>query len=330
MDNDHPHRSVGPILAAPVAALAMALASFMLLAMPGAAQALVLPGVSTGAALSVSYGSATLTGSIDPHASNTSYYFQYGPTRAYGAQTAVADAGAGTSTVRVAVPIGGLQPITVYHFRLIAVNAAGAHTGEDRAFRTAKVPLSLAILTSPNPTLFGGALTIQGTLSGTGNRGVPVVLQANPFPYTQGFATIGNAELTTATGGFSFPFVGLTVATQFRVVTATKVPVISPVAIEGVAVRVDAHVGRARRHGRHHVRIYGTVTPAVDGMEVAVMRITGGRNVLVAGTTLHHHSTTSSRFSRVVRVRRHAIYRVFVKVTNGAQTSNYSQPLFIR
>lgn len=330
MDNDHPHRSVGQTLAAPVAALAMALASFMLLAMPGAAQAIVLPGVSTGAAQSVSYGSATLTGAINPHGSNTSYYFQYGPTRAYGAQTAVADVGAGTSTVRVAVPVSGLQPITVYHFRLIAVNAAGAHTGEDRAFRTAKVPLSLAILTSPNPTLFGGALTIQGTLSGTGNGGIPVVLQANPFPFTQGFATVGNAELTAATGGFSFPFVGLTVATQFRVVTATKVPVISPVATEGVAVRVDAHVGRAHRHRRHHVRIYGTVTPAVDGMEVAIMRITGGRNVLVAGTTLHHLSATSSRFSRVVRVRRHAIYRVFVKVTNGAQTSNYSQPLFIR
>lgn len=330
MRNDNPHRSVGPTLAAPVAALAMALASLMLFALPGAAQAIVLPGVSTGAAQSVSYGTATLVGSIDPHGSNTSYYFQYGPTRAYGAQTAVADAGAGTSTVRVAVPIGGLQPITVYHFRLIAVNAAGAHTGNDRAFRTTKVPLSLAILASPNPTLFGGALTIQGTLSGTGNGGVPVVLQANPFPFTQGFANVGNTELTAATGSFSFPITGLTVATQFRVVTATKVPVISPVAIEGVAVRVSAHIGRDRRHRRHHVRIYGTVTPAVDGMEVAIMRITGGRNVLVAGTTLHHLSTTSSRFSRVVRVRRHAIYRVFVKVTNGAQTSTYSQPLFIR
>jgi hypothetical protein len=35
------------------------------------------------------------------------------------------------------------------------------------------------------------------------------VLQANPFPYTAGFKTVGNPELTKATGGFSFPVVGL-------------------------------------------------------------------------------------------------------------------------
>ncbi len=322
-------RPIGPILAPPLAAMALALASLMLLALPVAAQAILLrPGVYTGAAEAVSYGSATLTGSIDPHGSNTSYYFQYGPTRAFGAQTPVASAGAGLSTVRVTVPVGGLQPITTYYFRLVAVNAVGATTGAERAFKTVKVPLSLAILVAPNPTLYGGVVTIQGTLSGTGNGGVPVLLQANPFPYTQGFATVGNPELTTAAGGFSFPFVGLTEATQFRVVTSTRIPVVSPVAIEGVAVRVEAHVGRTRR--RHHARIYGTVTPAANGMEVAIMRITGGRNVQVAGTTLHSRNATTSRFSRVIHVKRGAVYRVFVKVTNGAQTSNYSEPLFIR
>jgi hypothetical protein len=313
---------------APPAALAVALASLMLLALPVAAQALAVPGIYTGAAQSVSYSTATLTGQVNPHGSNTSYYFQYGPTRAYGAQTALADVGAGTSTVKVAVPVTGLLPVTTYHYRLVAVNTAGAATGADRTFVTAKVPLSLAILAGPNPTLFGGAVTIQGTLSGTGNGNVPVVLQANPFPYTQGFATVGNSELTTATGGFSFPFLGITQATQFRVVTGTKVPVVSPIAIEGVAVEVQAHVGHAR--GRHRARIYGTVTPAVDGMEVGIMRVLGGRNVLVAGTVLLHHNAASSRFSRVIRVRHRGLYRVFVKVTNGAQVSNYSQPLFIR
>jgi hypothetical protein len=317
------------VLPAPVAVLAAALVSLLLLALPVAAQAVVTrPGVFTGAAETVSYGSATLTGSIDPHGSNTSYYFQYGLTRAYGAQTAIADAGAGLSAVRVSVPITGLQPLTTYYFRLIAVNAAGATTGANRAFVTTKVPLSLAILVAPNPTLYGGDVTIQGTLSGTGAGGLPVVLQANPFPYTQGFANLGNPELTTAAGGFSFPVLGLTAATQFRAVTTTRVPVVSPVATEAVAVRVEAHVGRTRR--RHHARIYGTVTPAVDGAEVAVMRITGGANQLVAGTALRHGTTTTSRFSCVVRVHRGAVYRVLVRVTNGAQTSNYSEPLFIR
>jgi hypothetical protein len=298
------------------------------LALPAGALGASLPAVSTGAAHAIGYGSATLYGAIDPRGSNTTYYFQYGPTAAYGAQTPLADAGAGTTSATIGVPVGGLAPLTVYHYRLIAVNAAGAAAGADRSFKTAKVPLSLAILVSPNPVVYGSTTTVQGTLSGTGNAGRAVVLQQTPFPYTAGFADVGNPELTTATGGFSFPIIDLAQATQFRVVTTTNPPVVSPVAIEGVAVAVSAHVGRA--HRRHYARIYGTVTPAVDGMEVGIMRVSGGRNVLVAGTILRHGSATSSRFSRTIRVRKRTLYRVLVRITNGAQTSNYSSPLFIR
>jgi hypothetical protein len=298
------------------------------LVLPAGALAASPPAVSTGAAHAVSYSSATLTGAINPRASNTSYYFQYGPTKAYGAQTALADAGAGSTAKTVSVAVSGLAPLTIYHYRLIAVNATGASTGADEAFKTAKVPLSLAILVSPNPTVYGAGATVQGTLSGTGNGGRAVVLQANPFPYTAGFANVGNPELTTSTGSFSFLVGGLAQSTQYRVITTTNPPVVSPITIEGVAVSVTAHVGRANR--RHHARIYGTVTPAVNGMEVGIMRVEGGRNVLVAGTILRNLSTTSSRFSRTIAVKKRALYRVFVKVTNGAQTSNYSSPLFIR
>lgn len=330
MGKDRIRSALGAIVAGlTLLTLPTAASGLALLALAPTASALALPGVSTGAATGVSYGSATLAGSVDPRGTNTSYYFQYGPTKAYGAQTALADAGAGTAAVKVAVPVSGLQPITTYHYRLIAVNSAGAATGADRSFKTAKVPLSLAITAGPNPTIFGGTLVIQGTLSGTGNGNVPVTLQSNPFPYTQGFVSTGNPELTSATGGFSFPFVGLTEATQFRVITTTTKPVVvSPVAIEGVAVKVEAHVAGTRR--RHHARIYGTVTPAVDGMEVGIMHVVGGHEVLVGGTVLLHHNATSSRFSHVLRVKRHGLYRVFVKVTNGAQSSNYSRPLFIR
>lgn len=289
------------------------------------------PSAGTGAATAISYGSATVNGAVNPHGSATSYYFQYGPTRAFGAQTALAQIttlAVGHAAVKVSAALSGLQPLTTYYYRLIAVNAAGAATGADRTFKTAKVPLSLAILTSPNPVPYGGTTAIQGTVSGTGNSDIGVVLQSNPFPYTQGFLNLGNAELTNTAGGFSFP-VALTQATQFRVITLTKSVVVSPVVIEGVAVNVTAHLHRT--HRRHHFRIYGTVTPAIDGMEVAIMRVLGGGHQrLVAGTILLRHNATSSRFSRIISVRRRGLYRVFVKVTNGAQTSNYSQPLFIR
>ncbi len=294
-------------------------------ALASTATAASRPTATTNGARDVSYASATLTGSVNPNAGNTSYYFQYGLTRSYGGQTAIADAGAGTQTVHVSLPIGGLQPLTVYHYRLVAVNGSGASIGGDRTLLTTKVPLSLAILASPNPVLFGGTVTVQGTLSGTGNGGRTVVLQADPFG-SAGFQDIGNPELTSATGGFSFPVLGMTTVTQFRVVTSTDPPVVSPVTLESVAVQVTSHVRRARRP--HHARIYGVVTPAENGAQVGILRIVHGRGVLVGGTTLLQRNAASSSFSRVVPVTR-GIYRVLVRVTSGAQVSNYGQPLLI-
>jgi hypothetical protein len=63
-------------------------------------------------------------------------------------------------------------------------------------------------------------------------------------------------------------------------------------------------------------------------MEVGIMRVARGRNVLVSGTILRPRDASSSRFSRTIPVRR-GLYRVFVRVTNGAQVSNYSAPLLI-
>jgi len=121
--------------------------------------------------------------------------------------------------------------------------------------------------------------------------------------------------------------VGLTLVTQYRVLTTTNPPVVSPVAVENVAVLLASHVKRARR--RHFARIYGTVTPAENGMEVGILRTVDGRGVLVGGTILTPLNAASSAFSRVVPVKP-GIYRVLVRVTNGAQVSNYGQPLLIR
>jgi len=283
--------------------------------------------VVTRAAQQVSYGSATLTGSVNPRGSDASYYFQYGPTKAYGGQTAIADAGAGAKTVSVSLPVTGLQPLTVYHYRLVAVNGGGAANGNDATLLTTKVPLSLQVFASPNPAPFGGTVMIQGSLSGTGSGGVEVVLQANPFPFTAGFQSVGNPELTLADGSFSFPVPGLTQSTQFRVATVAKSALVSPVALANVAVSIDSHLARTRR--RHVVRIYGTVRPAEDGMHVGIMRITHGRNVLVAGTLLHHRNPASSSFSRLVRLRP-GVYRVLVVTTSGAQVSSYGPPIVVR
>jgi hypothetical protein len=309
------------------AALALALSAQAALALAASAHALSLPAVATGPAHAVTYASALITGSVNPNGSETSYYVQYGQTKAYGAQTAIGRAGAGTHAVPVSVPLGGLQPLTEYHYRVVAVNSVGVTDGADAKFVTTKVPLSLQIVTAPNPIPFGGAIVIDGTLSGTGNGGREVVLQANSFPFTAGFQNVGNPELTTSTGGFSFTLLGMTLVTQFRVVGVTSPPVVSPVAVEAVAARVRYRVGRS--HRAHHVRFSGSVAPAEDGAHVGILRIVHGRGVLVAGAVLRHADPSRSSFSADVRFHR-GLYRVLVVVTNGAQVSAYGPSVFLR
>ncbi len=294
---------------------------------PATAQAAGAPNANTGAAREVSYSSAVLAGTVNPSGSSTSYYFQYGPTRAYGGQTAIASAGSGSGAVPARLAISGLQPLSVYHYRLVAVNGAGVSNGGDQTFQTTRVPLSLQILATPNPVVFGGTTTIQGTLSGTGNGNRAVVLQANAFPFTAGFQTIGNPELTSPTGSFIFTLPGLAQSTQFRVLTTTNTPILSPVTTENVAVRISSHVARTKRAG--FARIYGTVTPAVNGSQVGVLRIARGHGVLAGGTILHPSNATSSKFSRVVHVHK-GVYRVLVRVLNLGVVSNYGSPLVIR
>jgi hypothetical protein len=321
------HHSPARALRALVTAAALLGGAGSALAAPPASAATPSPpAVSTGGAHNVSFASATITGSLNPNGSETSYYFQYGVTRAYGAQTAIAVAGSGTHSLSVSAGVGGLQPLTLYHYRLVAVNAGGVSLGTDHTFLTKKVPLSLAILASPNPVLWGGTVVVQGTLSGTGNAGRVVVLQANPWPFNGGFHDLANPQLTGPTGGFSFPVLGMQLNTQFRVVTSANPLVISPVAFENVAVRVASHVRRTQR--AHFARIFGTVTPAADGAEVGILRIVHGRGVLAGGTVLRHRNGASSSFSRVVRVTR-GLYRVLVVVKSGALASSYGQTLFI-
>jgi hypothetical protein len=306
--------------------LALGAALLAVAALPASASAAGQPKANTGGARDVSYASATLAGSVNPNGSNTSYYFQYGPTRAYGSQTAISDAGSGSSGVPVRLAIGGLQPITVYHYRLVAVNASGVSSGGDNTFKTTVVPLSLAILSSPNPVTFGGLVTVQGALSGTNNAGRTVVLQASTFPFTAGFQSVGNPAQTLAHGEFKFFVPNLEQATQFRVITTPGAPVVSPVTTENVAVRVTSHVARTKRRG--FARIYGTVTPGVIGAQVGILRIAQGHGILAGGTIVKPLNSISGQFSRVVRVKRGA-YRVLIKVAPGGVVSAYGTPLLI-
>jgi hypothetical protein len=286
------------------------------------------PTVNTGGITSLTYSSVDLHGHVNPRGQATNYFFQYGHTRKYGAQSPLAPAGSGTSPVAVSQSIAGLQPLTVYHYRLVAISAGGATLGADRSFTTPKIPLSVAIVGVPNPVPFGNPFIVEGTLSGTGSANHLVKLEANPFPYLGGFQPVGNAQLTSTTGGFSFAYFGLLTNAQVRVATVGKPFVTSPVIVEGVAVRVAAHVRRTRRRG--FARIYGTVTPAEVGAQVGFQLLEPGhRSINVGGTVVKPGTATVSRFGRVIHVH-HGLYKVLVRVTDGSHVSAYSSPVLIR
>jgi hypothetical protein len=292
------------------------------------AEAASAPTAYTGEAGQLTTSSATLQGSVYPGDQATSYYFQYGPTAAYGSQTPAMTIGGGTQTLHVTAPVTGLAVYSTYYFRLVAVNASGTALGHYRAFMTKKVPLTFDLEALSDRDPFGQPFSVQGTLSGTGSAGHAIVLQANPFPYLAGFKAIGNPALTNADGGFSFSVPGLLENSQLRVETLETPPVNSHVIVELVQVRVTLNLRATGRPG--YARLYGTVTPAQAGAVAGFQLLRRGRKPLGTGSTLVAGRGVSSHFGRVVRIRHAGLYRVHVVVASGAQVSSYSRVILIR
>ena len=166
--------------------------------------------------------SAVLHGSLDAKAQPTNYVFQYGTTKFYGGQTPLAPGGQAPSTIQVSQAIGGLQANTTYHYRILATSARGATPGRRSHLQNTQGPAIATDRRGPQSGAFRGSRSpCKGTLAGTGNAGRVVALQTNPFPYVAGFKTLGNFEVTSSTGSFSFPVVGLLANTQLRVVTTS-------------------------------------------------------------------------------------------------------------
>jgi hypothetical protein len=108
------------------------------------------PGVPTIASQSVSAvtsESATFDASVDPQGPSTSYRIEYGATAAYGQSvpSAEEELGSGYEVREVAVPVQGLLPGTIYHFRVVATNSFGTVYGEDETLRTQATGAALTL-----------------------------------------------------------------------------------------------------------------------------------------------------------------------------------------
>lgn len=266
--------------------------------------------------------SAVVKTSVNPEGVASSYRIQYGPTVAYGSQSGSVTAGAGTAEVKLTHTIGGLSPNTTYHYRVTASNAAGAGVGGDGTFTTAKAPPTLTASVTPGPVAFGRPLLLSGTASGPDSAGTEVVVQENPYPYGGSFQDITSPQTVADDGSFAFALSGMFESAQLRVATVGKPLAYSAPVDELVTVRVTLHAHRTRRRG--WVRLSGTITPSEPGAMVAFERWQHGRYTAVSGTKVKGPAGASSRFTRIVRVRRRGRYRALVPLAGGALASGRS------
>jgi hypothetical protein len=94
------------------------------------------PAATTEVAANATGSSATLRGKVSSNGVESQYYFEYGPTTAYGSKTKELSAGAGPNWVKESQDVSGLEPGATYHYRIVASNSGGTTRGVDREFST--------------------------------------------------------------------------------------------------------------------------------------------------------------------------------------------------
>jgi hypothetical protein len=156
-----------------------------------------------------------------------------------------------------------------------------------------------------------------------------VVLQSNPFPYTQGFRPVGNKLVTDAAGNFSFGLMAIALNTQYRVALPDKPSVVSPIVVVSVSVLVSTHLGATTVHKGHKLTFSGAIRPAIDGTPIAIQKRRNGQWVTIAGTAARHNSSASSIYNKKVTIRSGGTYRVYAGVANGSFVPNTGREVTI-
>jgi hypothetical protein len=314
------------------------------LSLAATAQAAV-PHFATGGVAHATSTTGELQGTVNTEGLAVSYYFEYGPTEAFGTKTKVVSVPIPSplKVVKVGQSVTGL--LLGYHYRIVGIypGPAGAVTvtGSPRIFNGGKAAKTKFDIPKGKEdqisTVYGGTALFTGSLAGVNNASQTLSLQATPFPYRDPFTTLGGNVLTSRTGSFVFKVAKLTQNTELRALTTTPRPVYSPVVVIHVTPRITLHVRSGGKTGLY--RIYGTVAPARNGAvlqfqqllpQKAGSRKEGPAPHGVGSTVLKRASSSLSRFSLIVSLSGSFRYRAFVKLPKGALDSGHSSNVLIK
>ena len=90
-------------------------------------------------------------------------HFQYGTTTSYGLTTAP-QSHSGNTYLNISATVGALSANTVYHFRIVASNAAGTRYGGDRTFTTLTATGPPVVRTNPATDVTSSSARLNGSL----------------------------------------------------------------------------------------------------------------------------------------------------------------------
>ena len=274
------------------------------------------PGVTTGSASSVTSSTATLNAALDSRGHTTTWYFQYGPTTAYGLTTASHSQGSSPGSHNVSDGIGGLNAGTVYHFRLVAKNSSGTTAGPDTAFTTAGPAVTVAA--STRAVIIHGAVTLRGrVVTGKPNENVDVFAERFGGGSFERIATV----LTDPTGAWSLivrPVIATTYKSIWSGSTSTTVTV-------GVRPAVSI-----RAVSRHRIATHVTAARSFRGRVVQLQRRRAGGGWTTIGRK-RLNSGSSAVFAPSLRHGRATLRIAFsVNQAGGGYLGGFSRSITVR
>jgi len=282
----------------------------------------VKPGVTTGGVRYRTTSSVQLTATIQPNGVQTTYNFEWGTASTnFTHHTTVTAVGNQITKIGVGQTITGLSPGVVYYYRAVAYAEGKKYNGATRNFALKGTALHFTVPKLINVPA-GSPLNYSGTLGGLEAAGMTVALETTSYPYGE-FTQLGETITTDSTGHFTFHIGDLAVNTELRVVTNGLKPTYSA----DTLARATARVWIRGRHDRASglTRIYGHVSPAVNGSEIEIQQQKvlhsgrrAGKTVWVTDfRTRAKPDGKLSRYSTVVRINHTARYRAYARLAPG-------------
>jgi hypothetical protein len=193
---------------------------------------------------------------------------------------------------------------------LSLIAAAAAATVPASAQKPPKPkPGPVTIAATPNPSVFSTPVAVTGRVQ-QAPEGTVVTLSRRILP-SGSFVTLATAK-TAKNGTYTFsqrPQRNM----YYRVSAALTPPVQSPDLLVNVAMLVGLRLSDSTPAAGARVRFSGIVRPRHDGRAAYIQKQNAaGTWVTVTKTTLSKLDSQSSRYSKTIRVRANANYRVRV------------------